>query len=80
MFCRNKIQKVKAKMSGEDCKEDITPNHNNSDLFNKCIHDIRNLKKIDKEMINNICNMSNENKMNIIITFNDVVESLKDLL
>ena len=31
-------------------------------------------------MINNICNMSNENKMNIIITFNDVVESLKDLL
>lgn len=73
---RNKIQKVKAKMS----KEDITPNHNNSDLFNKCIHDIRNLKKIDKEMINNICNMSNENKMNIIITFNDVVESLKDLL
>ena len=44
------------------------------------MRDIRNMKKLDKEMINNIRNMSNEDKMNIIIAFSDSVESLKDLL
>lgn len=48
-------------------------------LFKKYIHDIRNIKTLDKEMINNIRNMSNEEKMDIIISFNCVVENLKEL-
>ena len=31
-------------------------------------------------MINNIRNMSNENKMNIIIELNNIIEILKNLL
>ena len=52
-------------------------NHNASDLCKKYITNIKNLIKIDKEMINNISNMSNEDKMDIIIEFNNVVENLK---
>ena len=60
-----------------DCKEDKIINHNATDLCKKYIHEIRNIKPLDKEMINNIRNMSNKDKMDIIIEFNDVVESLK---
>ena len=38
------------------------------------------MKSLDKEMINNIHNMSNEEKMNIIITFNEMIEYVKDIL
>ena len=76
---RNKNQKVKEKMS-EKIVQNITANHDADDLFNSYIIHIRNIKNLDKEMINNICNMSNENKMNIIITFNDIVAIIKDLL
>jgi hypothetical protein len=55
-------------------------NHNVTDLFRKYVDDIRNMKRLDKEMINNIRNMSNEEKMEIIIAFNDVVENINILL
>jgi hypothetical protein len=38
------------------------------------------MKSLDKEMINNIRNMSNEEKMEIIIALNDVVENINILL
>ncbi len=50
---------------------------NSTDLFRKCMHDIRNMITLDKEMLNNIRNMSNEDKMDIIIIFNDVVKQVK---
>jgi len=52
-------------------------NRNASDLCKKYIENIKNLIKIDEEMINNIRNMSNEDKMDIIIEFNNVIENLK---
>ena len=55
-------------------------NHITNDLYKRCIHDIRNIKPLDKEMINNIRNMSNEEKMNIIISFNDIVEYIKGII
>ena len=55
-------------------------NNNTTDLCKRYIHDIRNIRPLDKEMINNIRNMSNEEKMNIIITFNDIIEYLKDII
>jgi hypothetical protein len=51
--------------------------NNSSDLFKKYIHDIRNVKTLDEEMINNVCNMSNKEKIAIIMAFNDVVEYIK---
>jgi hypothetical protein len=43
---------------------------NYSALLKKCIHNIRNMRKLDDEMINNIRNVSDEEKMYIIISFN----------
>ena len=76
---KNNSNKADAKMSVimEDAQyynEDKLTNH--YDLCKKYIHEIRNIKILDKEMINNIRNMSNEDKMDIIISFNDVVDYL----
>jgi hypothetical protein len=60
-----------------DSKEDNMTNYNSTDLFKEYLHDIRNIKILDKTMINNIRNMSSENKMDIIIAFNDVIENIK---
>ena len=53
---------------------------NNTRLVHKCIHDIKNMKKINSEMINIIYNMGDDDKMNIIIILNDVVQSLKEII
>jgi hypothetical protein len=58
-------------------KENKIISHNDIDLFRKYINDIVDLKLLDKEMINNIRNMTNEDKMDIIITLNNVVQNLK---
>ena len=84
MFHGNKNNKAEAKLGGgaehKDCKEDKITNHNATGLCKIYIHEIRNMKSLDKEMINNIHNMSNEEKMNIIITFNEMIEYVKDIL
>jgi len=43
--------------------------------LNKYIGDIRNLRKLDSETINNISNMSKEEIIQILNAYNDVVES-----
>ena len=76
---KNNSNKAEAKMGVimeevQYYNEDKLTNH--YDLCKKYIHEIRNIKILDKEMINNIRNMSNEDKMDIIISFNDVVDYL----
>jgi len=63
-----------------DCKEDKLINHNTTNLCKMYIHDIRNMKPLDKEMINNIRKMTNEEKINIIISFNEMINYVKDML
>jgi hypothetical protein len=58
-------------------KEDKITKPSNATLFKKYMHDIRNMHTLDEEMINNIRSMSSEEKMDIIISFNVVVENLK---
>ena len=72
MFNENKIIKQNQNLGvggaeHKDCKEDKMLNNNATDLCKKYIHEIRNMNLLDKEMINNIRNMSNEEKMNIIV-------------
>jgi hypothetical protein len=67
-------------MSEEICIENKIIIHNVTDLRTKYIQNIKNLITINTEMINNIRNMSNEDKMDIIIEFNNVVENLKVFL
>ena len=49
-------------------------------LLTKYIHNIRNLRPLNKDMINNINYMTNDEKMDIILTFNDVVEQLTEII
>ena len=44
----------------------------------KYLHHIRNMNKLDEEMIKNICIMPNDYKMKIIITLNEIVEQLAE--
>ena len=46
----------------------------------KIIHDIRNLRSLTPDMILNIENMSQQDKMKIILTYSEIISSVKDLL
>ena len=63
-----------------DINKNIITNHNDTDLLKKYISDIRNIKKLDKEMISNISSMSCEDKIKIIIACNDVVDAFSDFI
>ena len=73
----NNTTKTNIDIGEGDYGENKLINLNATDLCKIYIKNIKNLISIDKEMINNIRNMSNKDKMDIIIEFNDVVESLK---
>ena len=53
---------------------------NNEKMCHKYVYDIRNMKTLDNTMIKNIRTFLDEDKMDIIIALNAVVESLKSLL
>ena len=57
-------------------KENRIEKYDEDKLFRKYLHDIKNMKTIDKEMLNNIRNMSHENKMEIIKTLNEIIETI----
>jgi hypothetical protein len=57
-----------------------TSNKNTKDLLYTYIHEIRNIKFLDENIINNIRNMSDADKMKIILTYNDVIERIEGLL
>jgi len=64
-----------------DINKNIITKHNDTDdLLKKYISDIRNIKKLDKEMISNISSMCNEDKMKVIIAYNDVVDSFSNFI
>ena len=50
---------------------------NNSNNMKKIIHEIRNIRFLDNKMINDISELSHDEKMEIIITFNVVLDTLK---
>jgi hypothetical protein len=55
-------------------------NQNAAILFRKYLNDISDFKLLDEEMIKNINNMSNNEKMQIILAFNDAVKGLTFLI
>lgn len=48
--------------------------------FKQLLHDIRNMKDINKYIISQFHTMSNEQKMDIIITLNISLQGLKSVL
>ena len=54
-------------------------NNSNDDTY-RIILNIKNCKELDKEDINNIRNMSNEDKMKIILTYNEMIAWTSDII
>lgn len=52
---------------------------NDNPILYKIIYDIRNMRELTKEMIQQICNMTHEEKMQVIITYNEVLLSVNEL-
>jgi hypothetical protein len=48
--------------------------------LNKILHDIRNIKQLSKENINDIKNMNHDEKMKIILTYNTVMDTITTFL
>jgi len=73
--CQNNIK---------DC--DIVENKDNTikpystDIFTKYLYNIKNMETLNEEMINNIYNMTCEQKMSLIVALNEVIDNLKFLL
>ena len=53
----------------------VSPPNDNINLKHY-LHSIRNMRLLDKEKLNNISNMTSEEKMEVIVTFNDTFEIL----
>ncbi len=69
---------MESKTNNEQCTDYKENNSNN--ILKKYTHDIRNLVTLDNEMLYNIRNMSNADKMDIIMALNDVIGVLKTLI
>jgi hypothetical protein len=52
-------------------------NTNNIQILRQYIHHIRNAHTLDDNMIQNIRNMSDDEKMYIIVSLNEIVDYLK---
>ena len=78
-------QKIQTNLGGatinsEDKISDHNYDHNNNNLLKMYKHDIRNMKLLNREMIRNIRNMCDEDKMDIILTLNHTMGAMKDLI
>ena len=51
----------------------------NNELLNKYICHIKNLKSFNKEILTDINNMSNEDRLEILITYNNMIEYIESL-
>jgi hypothetical protein len=60
--------------------ENITVVYNTNNLVKKYTNHIKSMKKLDNEMLNNIFNMNNADKMEIILVLNDMVERIKRMI
>jgi len=74
------IKWIQKKNTNLKRKKEEKNEENQEKLLKKYIHDIRNMKYLNKEMLNKIESMSSNNKMEIIITFNEVVDGLMSIL
>jgi len=47
---------------------------------NRILHDIRNMRILNNEQIENICKMTANEKMEVILAYNSVMHSINDIV
>lgn len=58
---------------GEYNQDKYLSNHDDSQLLKKYIHDIRNSKTFSIDILKNINNLSYENRMEILLAYNNMM-------
>jgi hypothetical protein len=61
------------KNNNEYKEEKIFSNHNDNGLLRKYIHDIRNSKIFSKDILHDMNNLSYEDRMEILVTYNEII-------
>lgn len=64
---------IQYKEEKEEKEEKNLLYHNNSQLIGKYIHDIRNSQKFTKKMLENMNNMCYEDRLNILLAYNEMI-------
>jgi hypothetical protein len=54
------------------------PNKNN-ELLNQSMYNIKNMKSLNEEVLTDINNMSNEDRLEILITYNNMIEYVESV-
>ncbi len=62
-----------SKNGGEYKEDKYLSNHNDSQLLKKYIHDIKNSKTFSIDILKNINNLSYEDRMEILIVYNEMI-------
>ena len=60
-------------MGGEYKEDKYLSDHNDNHLLKKYIHDIRNSKTFSIDILKNINNLSYEDRMEILIVYNEMM-------
>ena len=55
-------------------------NTDHDQFFKKCLHDIRNFRKLSPEILSSINNLSHEERLIILTTYNEVVSYLHSVI
>lgn len=64
----------------EDYKDESKSSYKNDQIFRKYIHDIRNIKIFTRAILVNINKLSYEDRLEILITYNDMFEYFQSFL
>jgi hypothetical protein len=70
---RGKTNNDESKTGGEYKEDEYFSTHNDRQLLKKYIHDIRNSKSFSMDILKNINNLSYEDRMQILIAYNEMM-------
>lgn len=62
------------------CEDKNSVNNDDKVLLNKCLHDIKNYKKLSPEILSAINRFSYEDRLLVLSTYNDVVTYLESVV
>lgn len=60
--------------------DQMNNNQNSNKICKKVIHDIRNFKKFDNNILEEINNLNHEELMEIIKAYNNVMDNINDII
>lgn len=80
-LCNSKINRIDVIITdGSNENIDIRENEQDKQLTETYIYEIKNMNILTHDMIDNINNMSSEDKQKIIVTYNSIIKYISESL